>query len=287
MVTALRVAADLDFGIELPDGQTVQGRLHGHGQRLRLEVDRPEAFAGRADAGLLVGLADLLARRGLTIDVMRGDAIMLTIGAVRAPWWQRRFTGSQHIRLGGLRGLLAPGRARLRGGRQDGILPDLALAPPATMFPIAPTFRRRARVISTTHDPAHGGRPRLRLHSHERHGPVNAKTIYWLKNGVTSIGSGADCDIRLDGLRPLHAEVVHGHDDEFTVIAHDTAVRINGGPATGRLLRTSARLEVGSWTLIYSREEYADHGRPYGGRIGGELGHQRPQPPRTIIQELR
>ena len=28
------------------------------------------------------------------------------------------------------------------------------------------------------------------------------------------------------------------------------------------------------------REEYADHGRPYGGRVGGELAFQKPQPPR-------
>ena len=46
------------------------------------------------------------------------------------------------------------------------------------------------------------------------------------------------------------------------------------------LLRTGARIELGPWTLLYAREEHADHGRPYGGRIGGELGHQRPQPRR-------
>ena len=32
--------------------------------------------------------------------------------------------------------------------------------------------------------------------------------------------------------------------------------------------------------MSFYREEYADHGRPYGGRVGGEIGHQRPQPPR-------
>jgi hypothetical protein len=60
----------------------------------------------------------------------------------------------------------------------------------------------------------------------------------------------------------------------------------NGGPvrvhgavvATEALLRTGTRIDVGPWTLTYAREEYADHGRPYGGRLGGELGRQRPQP---------
>ena len=32
--------------------------------------------------------------------------------------------------------------------------------------------------------------------------------------------------------------------------------------------------------MSFYREEYADHGRPYGGRAGGEIGHQRPQPAR-------
>ena len=34
--------------------------------------------------------------------------------------------------------------------------------------------------------------------------------------------------------------------------------------------------------MSFYREEYADHGRPYGGRIGGEIGHQRPQPARHL-----
>jgi hypothetical protein len=32
--------------------------------------------------------------------------------------------------------------------------------------------------------------------------------------------------------------------------------------------------------MTFFREEFADHGRPYGGRVGGEIGHQRPQPER-------
>lgn len=44
-----------------------------------------------------------------------------------------------------------------------------------------------------------------------------------------------------------------------------------------QLLRTGSRLEMGRWTMSYFRSEEADHGRSHGGRIGGELGYQRPQ----------
>jgi hypothetical protein len=57
-------------------------------------------------------------------------------------------------------------------------------------------------------------------------------------------------------------------------------VKVNGRPVTEALLRTGARVDVGGHHLAFVREEYADHGRPFGGRIGGELGYQRPQPPR-------
>ncbi|MFY9679907.1 MAG: FHA domain-containing protein, partial [Glutamicibacter protophormiae] len=52
------------------------------------------------------------------------------------------------------------------------------------------------------------------------------------------------------------------------------------------VLRSGARIELGGWRLVFYREEYADHGRPYGGRNGGELAYQRPQVnPRTGIIE--
>jgi hypothetical protein len=99
---------------------------------------------------------------------------------------------------------------------------------------------------------------------------------------VTTVGSGADCDIRLDGLEPLHAQIRHDERDEYTVVglARTGALRVNGAPVQHALLRTATRVDLAGWTLTYARDEYADHGRPYGGRIGGELGHQRPQPPR-------
>jgi hypothetical protein len=104
---------------------------------------------------------------------------------------------------------------------------------------------------------------------------------------VTTIGSAEGCDIRLPGLEPQHAEVRHDADDEY-VLVHTARLgtsRVNGEPVRQRILRTASRVQLGGWTLSFYREEYADHGRPFGGRIGGELGHQRPQPSRRRLQD--
>jgi hypothetical protein len=97
---------------------------------------------------------------------------------------------------------------------------------------------------------------------------------------VTTIGSAPDCEIRVPGVAAVHAEVRHDDLDEFVLVhlARDGVTRVNGAPVERQVLRTGSRVEVGELTLVYQREEYADHGRPFGGRIGGELGHQRSQP---------
>jgi hypothetical protein len=50
--------------------------------------------------------------------------------------------------------------------------------------------------------------------------------------------------------------------------------------AEGAILRTGARFTMGGWTFVYARDEFADHGRPYGGREGGEGTYQPQQPER-------
>ncbi|MGO1547519.1 MAG: hypothetical protein ACTHXL_09220, partial [Microbacterium gubbeenense] len=42
-------------------------------------------------------------------------------------------------------------------------------------------------------------------------------------------------------------------------------------------LRTGASFTAGPWRFVFQREEFADHGRPFGGRQGGELSDQPPQ----------
>lgn len=86
-------------------------------------------------------------------------------------------------------------------------------------------------------------------------------------------------------MAPIHAEIRHARDDEYVLYPFDASgggsAPEPGKPAPGpRVLRTGARIELGTWRLAYYREEFADHGRPHGGRQGGELAIQKPQPPK-------
>jgi hypothetical protein len=284
--TRLDVTADLDFTVDLPGRTPVRGSLRGTGGRLELRVSDPSAFAGRGDSDAVRGFAAALAARGLVVRVVAGDATQLTLGATRTSWLQRRLTGSRHIAVAGARGAWTGARGRLRTG--EAVLPDQTLAPPSTLTPLAPTFLRRSRrPVTTTHDPGGGGNPRLILAPRPAPRPGDRQPVYPLAPTVTTIGSAEGCDIRLPGLEPLHAEVRHDADDEFVLVrtGRTGEVRVNGEPVGQRILRTASRVELGGWTLSFYREEYADHGRPYGGRIGGELGHQRPQPSRRRLQD--
>jgi hypothetical protein len=144
-------------------------------------------------------------------------------------------------------------------------------------------MRRRPRgPVTTTHDPLRGGNPRLILAVGPYATANDRRRVFQLSDDVTTIGSGPDCDIRLPGLELLHAEVRHDDEDEFVLVraGSDGSARVSGAPVESAILRTGCGIDLGSWHLSYFREEYADHGRPYGGRIGGELGYQRPQPSR-------
>jgi hypothetical protein len=279
-VTSLRTKVDADvcFRVDVAGRAPVTGSLTGHGSDLTLAVSDPAAFAGTGDALALRRVADELADLGLRVRVTDGSGrSLLRLGAVRCPWWQRPVTRNPHMRIAGVRGLLAAGRGRVREG---GALPTGGLTPPTTPYPLAPTFLRRpVKRVTTTHDPSRGGGPRLVEVPGEREVRSN-HPVHWLQQEVTTIGSDPGCDVVLPGLSPRHAEVRHDDRDEFVVVALDAEVRVHGEPVTEHLLRTGSRLDLGPRQLVFHREEYADHGRPYGGRIGGELGRQRPQPPR-------
>ncbi len=281
---AMRVEADLDFTMTVPGAtahgaRTVSGRLTGSGVRLDLHLSDPSVFAGRRDAAFVRGLADALADRGLSVSVRSADGPVAELGDVRTSWLQRRLTGSRHLRVAGVGTAWTLARSR----RRSAVLPGAELAPPATLVPLAPTFLRRSRFpVTTTHDPEQGGTPRLVLPASDE--PGATRRVFALQRGVTVIGSAADCDLVLDGLAPYHAEVRHDSDDEYVAVrlGAPDSLRVNGEPVAARMLRTGSRLGLGGRTLTYFREEYADHGRPYGGRLGGEIGRQRAQPPRPV-----
>lgn len=271
------VSADLQLDLEVEDGRSVHGRLHGHGSRLRLEIDDPGAFAGARDAPAVRAFAEMLATQGVVVRVQSGDQHLVSLGEVSAPWWQRRATGSRRIRIGSLRGAITSVRSRARS--TSPVLPPPDLAPPPTLWPPAPTFQRRSRRrVTTTHDPARGGSPRLVLVK-EHVWAGERQPVYWLTERTT-IGSSRTSDIRLPGLEDEHAVIHHDDNDEYVVTSVSGRTRVHGAPVDQTLLRTGTRIEVGPHRLVFTREEFADHGRPYGGRIGGEAGHQVSQPPR-------
>ena len=95
---ALMLAADLSLDLEVEGKPTVHARLRGAANRMTLEVDEASAFAGSRDAPAVRALAEGLAARGMIIRVESGGRHLVSLGAVSAPWWQRRATGSTRRR---------------------------------------------------------------------------------------------------------------------------------------------------------------------------------------------
>lgn len=148
---------------------------------------------------------------------------------------------------------------------------------------------RPARAAPTTTHGAWGaGEPRLIVSGPDR------RFVYPLGTGVTRIGAALECTLVLPGAASLHATVDHDALDEY-VLTMLAPGEMNANPETawvpghhGRrseVLRTGARFTVGPWSLVFVREEFADHGRPYGGRQGGEFAHQQRQPDRPDYPE--
>lgn len=158
----------------------------------------------------------------------------------------------------------------------------MPLLPPSTPLPLVPTVQRKIiRRITTTHYARGGGRPRLIFVQDAATWTGQIPREVALSEDVTTIGSQPGSDVQLEGLEALHAEIRHDAEDEYVLVPH--------GPVSGSVsrtgpsvLRTGARIQMGQWCLAFFREEFADHGRPYGGRSGGELAYERPQlDPRT------
>jgi hypothetical protein len=139
----------------------------------------------------------------------------------------------------------------------------------------------------TTHDPQGGGGPRLIFALGGEAIPTEdgtvAQTEYALSPGRTTIGSAANADLRLPDLAQEQASIVRDEFDEYVLVQESKGQPslVNGQPVSRHPLRTGDRIELGSWTLTYFRDEYADHGRPFGGRQGGEGAVQQAQPARS------
>lgn len=133
---------------------------------------------------------------------------------------------------------------------------------------------------TTTHGEWGSGRPHLRIT-----GLDEQRLIFDIVLDQVTIGSDEASTLQLPGADPLHATIVHDEHDEYVLTMHgagamSTVRDEHHDDARTATLRTGLHFTIGEWLLVFSREEYADHGRPYGGRPGGEGGHQIRQPDR-------
>lgn len=139
---------------------------------------------------------------------------------------------------------------------------------------------------TTTHAGYGEGNPVLVLAMGEHDWSGQPQPVFPLRRQRTTIGSAPDADVRLDGLAPVHAEVRHDDRDDYvlTLLAPGLAPMSTGDTPTDlpapQVLHTGATVRLGSWALTFQRAEAADHGRPAGGRSGGEGERGAGQPPR-------
>ncbi|MBH0054405.1 hypothetical protein I6E74_09510 [Salinibacterium sp. SWN139] len=263
--------------------EKMTGTISASGMDIEVFSSKPELFLQARTVKLkdVRSVAKVLADRGLTVALSGPLGLIARVGAIKPSVAQRVLTGSPHISLGS-RAAIAPLLRRRDAGAATASEMQF---PPSTLLPLVPTFDRFVRKqITTTHYTAGAGRPRLFFVVGSENWNGQMPREFELRSEVTTIGSSSAADLQLPGLEPIHAEIRHDDDDEYVLHAIGA---VGGGsrPLTGqdpgaRTLRTGARMEMGEWRLGFFREEYADHGRPFGGRIGGEMGHQKPQPGR-------
>ena len=115
MPSQVTLDADLRIDVEIPGRSRVSGTLTGAGTHLELRLSDPFLFAGRGDTATVNHLAETLARSGLSVTVVAPSGPLVTLGVARTHWWQRRVTGSRHIRIERGAGLWSLARGRGRG----------------------------------------------------------------------------------------------------------------------------------------------------------------------------
>ncbi|TGN31343.1 FHA domain-containing protein [Aeromicrobium chenweiae] len=284
MSSALHLTADLTFDIDVPEGDGhpaahVHATVTADGNRVRVHSDDILSLVGQPSRAAVRAVAAQLAELGLVVDVSGPDGLIVSLGAVEPSPAHRLVTRSRHMRLGSWTRAAAAARARLRPSSRATRLRGPGL-PPGTPWPPLPSMATLPHVASTTHDPAGGGHPRLYLSdTSDPLAPWPVGVYHLSPDGVT-IGSGESVGLQLDGIDELQAEIIRTEDDEYVLVARSTRMlsTVGGLQRPEQILRTGARIQLGDWRMSYVRDEFADHGRPYGGRIGGELGRQRRQP---------
>jgi len=274
----VRLDIDVEFSVLFGE-ETITGTVSAEGNVVDIRVSNPADLMGgrRGALPVLRQMALALAKRGIVVSLSGPDGSLASIGAVRAPVADRLITGSPHIKVRSMPLLLKALRSKPR--EQSPVF-----VPPLTLAPLAPTLERNRRHrVTTTHYTAGSGRPRLIFVLGSAVWDGKPPREFELTQTTTTIGSGETADLRLEGIDPLHAEIRHDANDEYVLFVNGESAGfpvLDPDTGRGRVLRTGARIDIGEWRLAYFREEFADHGRPFGGRMGGELARQKPQPPR-------
>ncbi|MDR2996706.1 MAG: hypothetical protein LBU78_01140 [Microbacterium sp.] len=131
---------------------------------------------------------------------------------------------------------------------------------------------------TTTHAQWGAGEPHLLIVDEDD------RRVFLIETDLITIGSDTGNHVVLEGTKPLHATIRHDEKDEYLLTMHGpgdmNARPIEGSDDRTEVLRTGARFTMGPWRIVFMRAEFADHGRPYGGREGGEGTHQHRQPDR-------
>lgn len=283
------ITIDADLTVALlgtDDEPPFSVKITGQGRRVNVFISDPERLPiiRRAQLHEVDALARQLAAQGLTVRIEGPQGPMIEVGDVRRSMLARLVTGSSHMRLGSLSALNSV--RHIQSTRSLPPIPPVA----RVLFPLAPTFQRGRprRVITTTHYAWGAGHPRLIFTVDAEQWDGVAPKVFDLTSDRITIGSSSTCDLVLPDLESMHAEIRHEPGDEYVLYAKGAVgggayrERI-GDEEQGRVLRTGALITMGRWRLAFFREEYADHGRPYGGRQGGEYAYQRPQPSRAQL----
>jgi hypothetical protein len=280
MASPVRLDIDLEFSLSGVDSHpAVAGSIRADGTDITVSlrdgaVTLPDSRSGLALART-VGAE--LARLGLTVSLTTRHGVVGTAGAVRASWIQRLITRSPHLKLKSLAALIALRREGRASNAQSIVMP------PTTLVPIAPTVQRRVRQqATTTHYLPGAGRPRLIFTVSSATWDGRAPREFNLLPDVTVIGSAESADLALPGLDAVHARIVHDDRDEYVLYVtgdepNTQPTLFDAQPGAGRILRTGALISLGSWRFAFFREEFADHGRPFGGRDGRKFPVQRRQ----------
>lgn len=279
----MRVDSDITFSVDLypEEGvkQSVAGALTAQGREMRLSMDSLDLLpgVGQVDRDSIGQLAQRLKDLKLVLTLVGPAGPIVSLGDVKPNLGGMFGLRSNAVRVGRWDAFKDLMRRKPAGGPRQ-------LAIPTTLLPLAPTFQRNyRRKPTTTHYSRAGGNPRLVFVRDTPAWSGKPPGILRLGKDPITIGSDDACTLRLPGLESLHVRIVNDELDEYVIEAH-SEVGGSFGLHSGQraVLRSGARIEVGEWRLVYFRAEYADHGRPYGGRVGGELSYQRPQyNPRT------